>query len=74
MTAADSRWGRMRPLTASYGSTRSESRTARRCNCCWWAWEPAADECRTSDPASWTGWLRCVADVGRTAVPRFPQT
>ena len=36
--------------------------------------EPTADECRTSDPASWTGWLRCVADVGRTAVPRFPQT
>jgi hypothetical protein len=35
--------------------------------------EPTADHYRTSDPASWSDWLRCVADVGRTPVPRFPR-
>jgi hypothetical protein len=35
--------------------------------------EPTEDEYRTDDPASWADWLRCVDEVGRTAVPRIPR-
>ncbi|NYG05573.1 hypothetical protein BJ986_000060 [Phycicoccus badiiscoriae] len=35
--------------------------------------EPTDDAYRTSDPASWEDWLNCVADTGRTTLPRFPR-
>ena len=37
------------------------------------AMEPVRDHARTSDPASWPDWQRCVADtVDGAPVPRFP--
>lgn len=39
------------------------------------AMEPTSDGPRTSDPASWADWLRCVDDVTRGApLPGFPRT
>ena len=35
--------------------------------------EPTNDAERTNDPASWSDWLACVSDVGRTRLPRFPR-
>jgi hypothetical protein len=37
--------------------------------------EPTADEYRTSDPASWTDWLKCVSDtVEGVPLPRLSST
>jgi hypothetical protein len=37
------------------------------------AMEPTADADRTNDPAAWEDWVSCVADIGSTPVPRFPE-
>ena len=37
------------------------------------AMEPVDDAARTNDPASWSDWMGCVAEVGRKPVPRFPK-
>lgn len=38
------------------------------------ALEPAADQYRTSDPASWEDWLECVRDtLDGVPLPRFPR-
>jgi hypothetical protein len=35
--------------------------------------EPVDDQGKTSDPASWPDWQRCVADtIAGTPIPRFP--
>lgn len=34
--------------------------------------EPPDDEYRTNDPASWSDWLGCVADVGADASAALP--
>lgn len=37
------------------------------------ALEPAADQYRTGDPASWEDWLECVRDtLDGVPLPRFP--
>jgi hypothetical protein len=38
------------------------------------AMEPVDDAARTDDPASWSDWMRCVAEVGKAPLPRFPRT
>jgi hypothetical protein len=39
------------------------------------AFEPADDPYRTSDPASWADWLKCVRDtLDGVPLPRFPRT
>jgi len=37
--------------------------------------EPTDDPARTSDPASWTDWLRCVRNtLDGLPLPRFPRS
>ena len=39
------------------------------------AMEPVSDPARTSDPASWPDWERCVAQtLSGNPLPRFPAT
>lgn len=35
--------------------------------------QPTDDAQRTNDPASWSDWVACVSEVGRTALPRLPR-